>query len=210
MIIFLRFSGQKLNANDLRVVGGNLNRFWSNASTYIGTVSRTVIHESYNMNTLHYDIGLITVRANEIKWSSTVLNWIFHSFSSPLPFLPQTPSSNRLLWQLWPLQQTPLVSFPAGDTWALKELLLLLLSSKLPMFSSTIARGVAPPTLVPFHQILSARESMAVESTPVKATLEVLYSVTESWLEWFPPALNAHVLIFQASIPMFLRFAAGY
>lgn len=62
-----------MNPKYIKVVGGHVNRFWNNGSTYVGVASRIVVHENYNSLSLAYDIGLIIV---SMTWASSPTNVI--------------------------------------------------------------------------------------------------------------------------------------
>lgn len=61
-LFLFSFRGHDIDTEDIRVVGGNLDISDSGFSTYIGDVKKTIIHEHFNINTRHFDIGIIHVR----------------------------------------------------------------------------------------------------------------------------------------------------
>lgn len=56
-----------MNARDIRVVGGSLDRFEESEATYIGRAQELIVHPKYNGNFNGNDIAIIIVRYNLVK-----------------------------------------------------------------------------------------------------------------------------------------------
>lgn len=97
------FRGQiTKSARDIRIVGGNLNRFWQNSTTYVGTARNFVIYPRYRGRTSKNDIAIINVR---------VVKGIFLYFSFFRVFQLQEPvQAQHKFFRSIPLNTVPITT----------------------------------------------------------------------------------------------------